>query len=167
MKQVVRHVGDACRSAYQELRAPLRVCVHLRVQLSQRLVYAVQLGLQAFILLVILVKLSLVVQTLLLVQDGGKPAVDGTSVNLGFWLANRPPSRVLARAPFTGARSVFPCVCSETGKTWRVVLCRHSHAEVLLVQVIPRLRPRVVVPGPGLHGGHRTADFRVSADTSS
>lgn len=68
-------VGDA----HQELRAPLRVCVHLCVQLSQLLVYALQLRLQTFVLLVILVKFPLVVQTLFLIHNGRKATVDDTS----------------------------------------------------------------------------------------
>lgn len=88
MKLAVQHVGDACRSAHQELRATLRVCVHVCVQLSQPLVDAVQLSLQTFILMVILVKFLFVVQTLFLIQDGRKGSGDDTSVNWLVILAN-------------------------------------------------------------------------------
>lgn len=63
------------------------MCVHVCVQLSQPLVDAVQLRLQTFILVVILVKFLFVVQTLFLIQDGRKGSVDDTSVNRLIFLA--------------------------------------------------------------------------------
>lgn len=95
MKLVVQHAGDAGRSAHQELRAPLRVCVHVCVQLSQLLVDAVQLSLHTFILLVAMVKFSFVVQTLFLIQDGRKGSVDDTSVNWLIYLASKPAECLL------------------------------------------------------------------------
>lgn len=65
------------------------MCVHVCVQLSQPLVDAVQLSLQTFILMVILVKFLFVVQTLFLIQDGRKGSGDNTSVNWLIILANR------------------------------------------------------------------------------
>lgn len=119
------------------------MCVHLGVQLHQLLVDVLQLRLQTLVLVVILVKLPFVVQTLLLIHDGGKAAADDSAVK-GLLRAARP-------------------LTSRSGNTGRLVLLRHSPAEVLLLQIVSRLRPRVVVLHPGLHGCHRTADFRVSA----
>lgn len=126
-----------CRgSPHQELGAPLSVGIHLSVQLRQHLVDVVQLRLQTFVLLMILVKFLFVVQTLFLVQDGRKrPAGDERST---FELDSRP-------------RSVF--------------VFSHSRAEVLVLQIVSRLHPRLVVLHPGLHGCHRTANIRVSAKT--
>lgn len=83
MKLAVQHFGDARRSAHQELRAPLGVCGHVCVQLSQLLVDAVQLSLQTFILMVVLVKFLFVVQTLFLIHNGRKPTAGDTSSESG------------------------------------------------------------------------------------
>ena len=70
-------------STHQELWAALRVLVQLPVQVSQVLVDAVELRLQALVLLVFLVKLPFVHQTLLFIHNGGKQTADENRMKCG------------------------------------------------------------------------------------